>query len=419
MTQSQSATPDNMDVQALLEMARALASTSDLDSLLRMVIEYSMSLLGAERATLFLYDEQTEELYTKIAEGTSEFRMPVKAGIAGAAALSREIVNVPDAYADERFNRSVDGRTGWRTRNILACPLIDYEDRLVGVLQVLNKRAGAFDARDIGLAEALSAQAGVALQRAHLLEEYLEKQKLEHALELAREVQQRLFPQEAPSLAGFDIACWNRPCDATGGDCCDFLRLDDDRLVLTLGDVSGHGVGPALVSCATRAMLRTMASVNDDVEDVVRRVNTLLAGDLANNKFVTVFVGLLDGAKGELSYCSAGQGPLLWLHNRTDEVEVLGADGIPMGIMAGFDYPLAPTVKMEPGDLFVLLTDGFYEWAQQSGELFGVERAIEVIKHNKERSADEILVEIRDVVEAFADTPQGDDLTAIIVKSSK
>ena len=418
MTQKELPTPDNKDMQALLEMARALASTSDLERLLRMVIDYSMSLLDAERATLFLYDDKTQELCTRIAEGAQEFRIPVSTGIAGAAGLNRQIVNVPDAYADERFNRSVDQKTGWRTRNILACPLIDYEDRLVGVLQVLNKRTGGFDAGEIELAEALSAQAGVALQRAYLLAEQLEKQELEHAMELAREVQQRLFPQEAPQLAGFDIACWNRPCDATGGDCCDFLLLDENRLVLTLGDVSGHGVGPALVSCATRAMLRTMASVNDHVDDVVRRVNSLLTADLASNKFVTAFTGLLDGAKGELVYCSAGQGPLLWLHGSSNEVDVLGADGVPMGIVEDFDYPLAPPIKMEPGDLFVLLTDGFYEWARQDKEMFGTDRAVEVIRKEKGGSANEVLSALRKAVEDFADTPQADDLTAIIIKKT-
>jgi len=404
------------DTDALLEMARTLGSTCDLDKLLGMVVKYSMELLDAERATLFLYDKEHKELYSRIAEGTGEFRISVDTGLAGAAARSLEIINVDDVYKDDRFNPEVDKQTGYRTRNILSCPLTDYDGQLVGVLQVLNKRQGAFSEHDIGLAEALSAQAGVALQRAHLIEEYLEKQHLEHSLEIAHEVQQKLFPSEDPHLAGFDIAVWNRPCDATGGDCCDFLRLDDERLVLTLGDVSGHGVGPALVSGAARAMLRAMNSFDDDIAGVLGKVNDLITADLADNRFVTVFSGVLNGATGELKYCSAGQGPLLWLHAADNKVDTLGATGIPIGIMSGAQYELAPAVKMQTGDIFALLTDGFYEWANSNSELFGIERVIDVIKAHQAKSAKDILPAIIDAVEAFADSKQTDDLTAILIK---
>jgi len=407
---------DGTDTYALLEMARTLAAACDLDKLLQMVVDYSMSLLDAERATLFLYDGEREELFSRIAEGTDEVRISVNTGLAGAAALSLQIVNVPDAYQDERFNREIDKQTGYRTRNILACPLVDYNGQLVGVLQILNKRDGSFSEKDIELAEALSAQAGVALQRASLLEHYLEKQRLEHTLEIAKEIQQKLFPQRDPALPGYDIAVWNRPCDATGGDCCDFLRLGDERLVLTLGDVTGHGVGPALVSCAARAMLRAMSSVRGEINFVMQHVNNLLSADLSDNRFVTVFLGILDAQSGQLNYCSAGQGPLVRFEARRDKTEVLSANAIPMGIVPGFEYEPAESIIMEPGDLFVLLTDGFYEWAHSDGQLFGVDRVLEVIKEHKDCSSREILEAIIAAVETFADTKQADDLTAIILK---
>ena len=406
------------DTQALLEMARALGTTCDLDRLLQMVIRYSMELLDAERATLFLYDRQKEELYSRIAEGTKEIRISINTGLAGAAARSLEIINVPDAYKDSRFNRDIDKNTGFRTHNLLSCPLTDYDGKLVGILQVLNKRDGAFDENDIALAGAFSAQAGVALQRASLIEEHLEKVRLEDSLRIAKEIQEGLLPSKAPEFPGFDIACWNRPCDATGGDYCDFLALDGDRLVVTFGDVTGHGVGPALVSCATRAMVRALSSVNDDIENVMCRVNNLLSEDLPENRFVTVFLGLLDANDGQLHYCSAGQGPLLYLHAHTNQADTLGAGGIPMGIIPDFGPFLLEQIIMQTGDLFALLTDGFYEWAREDGELFGVERVIQVMQTNRNRSASEILFAIKDAVEAFADTTQADDLTAIIIKKT-
>ncbi|MBN1435914.1 MAG: SpoIIE family protein phosphatase [Sedimentisphaerales bacterium] len=404
------------EVRALLTVTLALGSTTDLDELLGMIIRYAMDLLAAERGTLYLYDKETEELVSRVAAGTDEFRISVNTGIAGAAARTREVINIPDAYKDERFNPEIDKKTGFRTRSILTFPLEDHSGGLVGVLQMLNKKEGVFTDYDVTMAEAFAAQAGVAVHRARLVEQYLEKQRLEQAMAVAKEIQQQLFPRESPPVDGFDIACWNRPCDATGGDYSDFLKLNDGRLIVSLGDVTGHGVGPALVSCATRAMLRALSSVDDDIEAVTRRVNTLLNADLVTGKFVTAFLGIVDGGTGTLSYCSAGQGPLLWLHAGTDEVEVLGADGLPLGILPDIGALPPRCLEMALGDVFVLLTDGFFEWARADGELFGSDRVSAIIREHKNNNAKEILHTIKASVESYADTGQEDDLTAIVIK---
>jgi sigma-B regulation protein RsbU (phosphoserine phosphatase) len=406
------------EFKALLEITRALGATHGLDDLLAMIVSRSMALLDAERATIFLYDKERQELFSQVAEGASELRISIDTGLAGSAARSLQIINVPDVYQDDRFNPQMDKKTGYKTRSVLSCPLRDYDGQLVGVLQVLNKKHGTFGDNDTSLAEAFSAQAGVALQRAHLIEEYLEKQRLEDSLRIAREIQEKLLPQKAPFLAGFDIACWNRPCDATGGDYCDFLRLDDERLMVTLGDVSGHGVGPALVSCATRAMLRALSSVNNDIETVIRRVNLLMNSDLPDNRFVTAFLGILHSGEGKLTYCSAGHGPLLRLHAATSQVDILPANGIPVGILDDLGAISAQDVPMQTGDIFALLTDGFYEWARADGELFGIDRVTDIIRDHSRHSAVEVLNIIKDAVEKFADTPQADDLTAIIIKKT-
>ena len=161
------------DLRKVLKISRAMAAMVDLDSLLGLIIVRAMELLDAERATLFLYEEQTDELVSRIAAEEDEIRCPADRGLAGAAAKSGKTVNVADAYADERFNPEIDRQTGFHTRNILSVPLHDYEGSLVGVLQVLNKRRGAFDDYDITLAETLAAQAGVAVQRARLIDLYV------------------------------------------------------------------------------------------------------------------------------------------------------------------------------------------------------------------------------------------------------
>lgn len=404
------------DIHAILQIARALGMSSDLDNLLKMVVYYSMELLDAERSTLFLYDSEHKELYTRIAEGVEEFRISVNVGFAGLAARDLKVVNIPDAYADERFNQEVDAKTGYRTRNILSCPLTDYNGELVGVLQILNKREGTFDDSDIELAKALSAQAGVALQRARLLEEYLEKQRMDNAMKIASEIQQKLLPGQSPPLEGFDIACWNRQCDVTGGDFCDFISLDKKRLMLSIGDASGHGIGPALVSCAARAMMRALWINDCDIEEVVRKVNRLMEADLPDNRFITAFLGVLYSETGQLHYCSAGQAPMLWLHSDSGNIDILAANTFPMGILPDMENIETQKALMQTGDIFALLTDGFYEWARSDKEQFGVKRVVEVITANRQENATDILKAIRTAVEEFADTKQSDDLTAIIIK---
>jgi sigma-B regulation protein RsbU (phosphoserine phosphatase) len=283
-------------------------------------------------------------------------------------------------------------------------------------LQILNKRKKTFDDSDIELAEALSAQAGVALQRARLMEEYLEKQRMDNAMKVAREIQQKLLPSQSPPLEGFDIACWNRPCDDTGGDFCDFINLDKKRLMLSIGDASGHGIGPALVSCTARAMIRALWIDNCDIEEVTRKVNRLMEADLPDNRFITAFLGVLSSETGQLHYCSAGQAPMLWLHADSCNIDILEANTFPMGILPDMGNIETPKALMQKGDVFALLTDGFYEWAKADKEQFGVKRVVEVIIANRQKNATDILKAIRTAVEEFADTKQSDDLTAIIMK---
>ena len=389
----------------------------ELDDLLRMVVDSAMNLLDADRATIFLYDAHANELYTQVAEGAKQFRIPIETGIAGAAALSMKIINIPDAYLDDRFNQTIDKKTGYRTRSVLAIPLADYDGKLVGVLQVLNKRDGIFDENDEMTAQALSAQAGVALQRAQLLEERLEKQRMEDALRVAEQIQRALLPKTAQQIPGFDIACFSQACDAIGGDYSDLMLLSDTRLVVSFGDVAGHGVGPALVSCAARAMLRALGAIDVmDIETTMRWVNRLLTADLPDNRFITAFFGVLDANTASLTYCSAGQAPLLWYRNDKNTIERRRAGAIPIGIMDEFPDVEIETVDLAPNDLFILLTDGFYEWARADAEMFGTERVEQVVLEHRHSSSADILAAIRNSVEAFANTPSKDDLTAIVIK---
>ncbi|MDP6046282.1 MAG: SpoIIE family protein phosphatase [Phycisphaerae bacterium] len=404
------------DLQKVLDITRVMAATVDLDDLLQLIIDRSMELLDAERASVFLYEEQTNELVSIVAAGSGEIRFPADRGLAGSAAQSKTTINVADAYNDDRFDSSVDHESGFHTRNILSIPLCDNQGGLVGVLQVLNKRGGDFSDSDINLAETLGAQAGVALQRATLMEHYVAKQEMQRAMEIAREIQRGLLPSGPPLITGFDVAGFSESADDTGGDTFDFLQLQDGRWLIVVADASGHGVGPALVIAQTRAMLRAIAMQGRDVSTILATSNDLLCRDL-QGRFVTCFLGMVDPITGGVTYASAGHGPLLFYDYDTDEFDELPSTGLPMGVMEDADYSQVVARQFAPGDFAAITTDGFFEAANADGEMFGMARLRQLLRDNRDLpSADMISVICKAVDEFTVGLRQADDLTVIIAK---
>ncbi len=407
------------DLKGVLVVARELGATVDLRTMLTRIEGAARHVMESERASVFLYDAKTDELYSYVATGVEEIRFSSKLGLAGAAIQERQLINVPDAYADPRFNPEVDRRTGFRTRNMLTLPLIGLDDAMVGVLQVLNKEQGSFTTWDEQLAATLAAQAGAAIQRQVLLEQYAEKQKLERDLDIARGIQQELLPDAPPEVDGFDIAGWNKPADQTGGDAFDFMALNGGRIAITIADATGHGIGPALVIAECRALLRATALASDEPSEIMARVNDLLVDDLPADRFVTCFFGLLDPSDTSLRFSSGGHGPLLYFRAADGQVVELPATGLPLGIMAGMRCDPVPPVSFQPGDMLVLVTDGFFEWLNANNEQFGMERLFDVVRNNRQLpSADLIQTLYREVLQFAGGTPQADDLTAVVIKKA-
>ncbi|MBW7904996.1 MAG: SpoIIE family protein phosphatase [Phycisphaerae bacterium] len=403
------------DLRRILDVARHMAVVNDLDVLLGTIVEAACEVLGCERATIYLYDAERRELYSRVAKGIDAIRFPADRGIAGAAATARACVNVPDAYADARFNPEFDRKHGFRTRNLLAIPLENLDGDLIGVVQAINKHGAAFDREDESLAEALSAQAGVALERARLLEQYAEKQRMQRDLDLARSIQQGLFPKRDPHVPGYEIAGWNRPADETGGDCYDFIPLSGGRLALLLADATGHGIGAALVIAEARSLVRALLSVTDDLARVAVAVNRLLAHDLAGDRFVTAFLGVLDPVRHCVEYVSGGQGPLLLV---TREAAVQRpANALPFAVLDELDQIEIGRFDLAPGATLVLLTDGFYEAGDPQGELFGEARVISFIQGRAAEPLGDTIVALHDAIQHFTrNAPQADDLTALLVR---
>jgi serine phosphatase RsbU (regulator of sigma subunit) len=244
-----------------------------------------------------------------------------------------------------------------------------------------------------------------------------ELERMNHDLDLARSIQQGLLPSRSPGLNDFDVAGWNQPADQTGGDYFDWQELPDGQVAISLGDATGHGIGPALVMASCRAYARASCLANGEQEGLLDRLNALLAEDLPANQFVTFAVVFLDPGNARVQVLSAGHGPILWYKRASDEIANLEAQGIPLGMIGGIKYSRGTEGSLGPGDMLVIVTDGFYEWENPEGEQFGLTRLETVIRESSDCNAEDIIARLRSAVETFCrGTEQKDDLTAVVLK---
>jgi len=409
------------DLGRILEVARRMGSERDLDPLLELILSETCGLVDAERASLFLYDAETDELYSKIAQGSEigEIRFPADAGIAGYIARNKVCLNIPDAYSDPRFNPEPDTRTGWRTRNIVGCPMLDLDGDLVGVLEVLNKRRGSFTNYDEYVLAIVGSQAGVALDRARLQAEYKAKVQMERDLIVARRIQQALLPKEIPPAGCFDIAGWSEPAEHTGGDIYDLFLLRNGQIGFLLGDATGHGIGPALMISETRASVRAMAAHTSDLGLILAETNRLLAQDVPDGRFVTLFAGLISCDTKQLCYSSAGQGPTFLLSQGGRRLDTLEPTGLPLGILEDHAWPVRH-LEMKPGDVLLVISDGIVECVNAHRAMLGNDALIAAVKERLDRPAAEVVQAIARLTEEFAaGEPFLDDRTAIVIKRTE
>jgi len=249
------------------------------------------------------------------------------------------------------------------------------------------------------------------------LREVREVERIRAELETARAIQQALLPSQAPQLAGYDVAGWNQPADQTGGDYFGWQALPDGRVAFTLADVTGHGIGAALIAATCHAYSRAGLTEQSDLGAIVSHLNGLLCDDLPPGKLVTFVAAALEPADGRLDLLSAGHGPLLLYTAADDRVQSFDAHGIPFGIIPTMAYGPPQKIRLAPGDLLVLLTDGFFEWENAAHEDFGIPRLQETIRAACKLPASQIISSIHEAVVRFSGgTRQLDDLTAVVVK---
>ena len=235
---------------------------------------------------------------------------------------------------------------------------------------------------------------------------------------LAREIQQRLFPQRPPGVPGFDIAGVSYPAVETGGDSFDFIAMPEGDLGLVVSDVSGHGMGPALIMAETRAYLRIVAFNRRDAGLVLTRANEVLVEDLEDSgRFVTSLLVRLDPGAGQLAFANAGHPAGYVLDPEGGLRQVLARGGPPLGVEPKTAYAESPAIDLEAGNLILLTTDGVEEAESPEGGLFGEARLLKVVREHRQRPAREIIAAVRAaVIEFCGGAAQQDDITLIVAK---
>ena len=408
---------DNHALRQILEVTRKLAAPFDLDTMLAEVVDASREILRADRGTVFLYDEHEDELVVRVGTGLEHIRIPADVGIVGESAQTRQIINVPDCYADPRFNRAIDKQTGYRSRCMLTIPLIGYEESLVGVLQILNKHEGTFDEHDEFVAQALAAQAAVVLHRAKVTEQIMASERLGREISVARDVQMGTLPKDMPNIEGYEFGGAFSPTDQTGGDLYDFIPLGNDRLFMLMGDATGHGIGPALSATQVRAMLRVALRLQSSLDDAFIHINDQLCEDLPDDRFVTGFFGLLDASSHTVRFHSGGQGPIMHFQADMGEYDWHPATTFPLGYMPHTELGAPQTAVLEPGDVLGLISDGIYEYENEEGVQFGRRGVMRVLDAHPEANAQQLVDLIMEAARKHGGSaPQADDITIVLAR---
>lgn len=256
-----------------------------------------------------------------------------------------------------------------------------------------------------------------AIERARRRRAEQELRRTKEEFRIAHEIQQKLFPASAPRLAGFDIGGASFPAEATGGDYFDYVPMPAGCYGIVVGDVAGHGFGPALLMAETRAYLRALAHTHTDVSEMLTAANLLLVEDVAEGHFVTLFLGSLDPRTRSFVFASAGH-PDGYILNESGNCKMkLESTGRPLGIERGSTFEASPPIRLEPGDLVFLITDGVLDAESPEGELFGLQRALHFVRTNRHLSSQEIVQALYGDIGTFCHGPHPrDDITAIVIK---
>jgi len=407
----------------LLEISRKISRTLELQDLLDQILDSVRLAIPYDAGGIFVLHESVPlapgpvvNLIGGMAQvGYDERPRMVNAmlrsggGIVGHVIRTGESVVAQDVRRDPRY---VVARAA--TRSEIAVPIVSNV-QIIGALNLESDRTDAFAETDAEMLQFFAVAAAIAIEKAILHRQVLDKQRIEHQLRIAREVQTSLLPQAAPEVEGYDIAAVNLPTWEIGGDYYDYIPLPNGRLGIVIADVSGKGVPAALIMASFRAALRAELQRGERVVGVFEAINRILLDSSGASRFVTAVYGILDPGRGRFTYVNCGHNPPLLLGSRGGRA-ALDAGGPALGMVAGVPF-VSGEVTLEPGDTLALYTDGVVELSDEHDVEYGLDRLEAQLRAGSRLPAGDTILSVVDSTRAYAGR-EGyvDDFTLVVIK---
>ncbi|MEY2507751.1 MAG: hypothetical protein QOH01_2080 [Verrucomicrobiota bacterium] len=346
--------------------------------------------------------------------------IPPGEGIIGRVWQTREPVLLTD-LANAPELAGLRG-TSLGAASVMVTPLL-YGKQNMGVLALGNGPSSpSFTQSDFVVFKSIAEQSAFALYNAIIYSEANEKKRLDHDLEIARDIQRILLPSEAPVIPGFEIAGLNIPARHVSGDYFDYVEVDKTRLGVAIADVSGKGVPASIIMAICRSVLRSQATGNTSPADVLQKVNRQLYPDIKEDMFISMAYVILDHVHGNVTLCRAGHDAPIIFEHETRTVTPVKPPGMVVGIDSGsvFDRITGDfALSLKPGDCLLLYTDGVTEALDANGDEFGPERMMECIRASAPDGAPAMITRLIDELRSFVGAqPQNDDITLIAIRKT-
>lgn len=403
-------------LKAMIEISRSLAGTVDLEKLLPQILTTLFNIFpAADRGCILLKEESNGEMVPRAFKHRRE-------GEDATVKLSRTIVSKvleeksgilsADAASDSQFDAS-ESISNLSIRSMMCVPMMGLAEEPIGIINIDTQNpVKQFQEEDLDLLMSVAGQAALSYESARLMSSYMEKQKQDNEMDIARGVQQGLLPSSVPNVEGYEFFASYHSAQAVGGDYYDIFELPDDKIGLSFGDVAGKGVPGAMIMARISSCVQNTMRFVHEVGPAVEAINDHMCDSAVEGRFVTYVLVILDTKNHRLSLVNAGHmSPMILKPDGTLDEFPEESIGVPIGVMDGFPYEVVDR-DLAPGEIVVLFTDGVDEAMNPAGELYTLNRMREFIKSNREKNAAELgQALLADVRRHANGRPQNDDIT--------
>lgn len=404
------------ELSFLNELAREIGASHNSRDVMEKIIRRSLRAVHAEQAVITMLDQKSIDpmkTYVRMMVTSVERKQyHFEQNLLGWMQINKKPLIVADPKNDKRF-QGVRWEEG--IQSLICAPLMVKAD-LIGVLTVYNKREGKkFTEDDQRLLAIIAAQSAQVIENARLYEEEKALFVMQEEVKLAAKIQLDLLPKESPRIDGYDIGGKSIPAQLVGGDYYDYIRVDDTKMGICLGDVSGKGLPASILMANLQATLRGQTISCASPRICLNNSNRLLFHCTDPEKFATLFCGVLDMERHILKFSNAGHEPPL-LFSGGNPVQRLKIGGLVLGIVENFEFDEG-MVELNPGDLLTIYSDGVVDAVNIYDEAYGEKRLLDLIAAHRNAPVDTLIDNIIESVKAHAgDAPQIDDITIVIVK---